>query len=436
MHLAGERRRGAWLQTLTGRDMPDYNIQSITTYDARFALPPGAGTDSIHDTSEYCLAMTLLSTQDGPRGSGFVLTLGDGNALVCKAIEMLAKPLEGKSIEAVMADFGNISRKIADHSAIRWLGPHKGVVQLALASITNACFDLWAKSRGVPLWKLLLDLSPEEMVRVLDLSYLEEILPQQKALAILHEQLPSRAQREVILKNGYPGYDTSVGWMDYDDHKVTELTKKALDQGFSAFKLKVGSPEESRDLRRAAMLRKLVGEQSTLMFDANQHWHLPDALRICAELAKFCPHWIEEPTHPDDIEAHVELSRAVSPIKIAAGEHIANRVLFKNFLKAKALSFIQVDCTRVAGVSEFLTVSFLAKIFDLPVVPHVGDMGQMHQHLVLFNHIGLGLKAEFLEHIPHLRTHFVHPAQVKDGVYHTPQEPGASSDLKELSKRN
>lgn len=414
--------------------MPDYSIQSISTYDARFALPPGAGTDSIHDTSGYCLAMTLLSTKNGPRGSGFVLTLGDGNTLVCKAIEMLAQPLEGMSIETVMADFGNISRKIADHAALRWLGPHKGVVQLALASITNACFDLWAKSRGVPLWKLLLDLPPEELVRVLDLSYLEEILPENKALTMLHEQLPSRAQREAILKSGYPGYDTSVGWMNYDDDKVTELTKKALDQGFSAFKLKVGSTEESRDLRRAAMLRKLVGEENTVMFDANQHWHLPDALRICGELAKFRPHWIEEPTHPDDIQAHVELSRAISPFKIAAGEHIANRVLFKNFMKANALSFIQVDCTRVAGVSEFLTVSFLAKIFDLPVVPHVGDMGQMHQHLVLFNHIGLGLKAEFLEHIPHLRTHFVHPAQVEDGVYKTPQEPGASTDLKVLAE--
>jgi L-fuconate dehydratase len=414
--------------------MPDYTIQSISTYDARFALPPGAGTDSIHDTSGYCLAMTLLSTQDGPRGSGFVLTLGDGNTLVCKAIEMLAKPFEGMSIEAVMADFGNISRKIADHAALRWLGPHKGVVQLALASITNACFDLWAKSRSVPLWKLLLDLTPEELVRVLDLSYLEEILPAEKALAMLHEQLTSRAQREVILKNGYPGYDTSVGWMNYDDQKVTELTKKALDQGFSAFKLKVGSPEESRDLRRAAMLRKLVGEYNTVMFDANQHWPLPDALRICGELAKFRPYWIEEPTHPDDIQAHVELSRAISPVKIAAGEHIANRVLFKNFMKASALSFIQVDCTRVAGVSEFLTVSLLARIFDLPVVPHVGDMGQIHQHLVLFNHIGLGLKAEFLEHIPHLRTHFVRPAQVQDGVYKTPQEPGASADLKVLAE--
>jgi L-fuconate dehydratase len=414
--------------------MPDYTIQSISTYDARFALPPGAGTDSIHATSEYCLAMTLLSTENGPRGSGFVLTLGDGNILVCKAVELLAKPLEGMSIEAVMADFGKISRSIADHAALRWLGPHKGVVQLALASITNACFDLWAKSRGVPLWKLLLDLTPEELARVLDLSYLEEILSEEKAASMLHEQLPSRTQREVILKSGYPGYDTSVGWMGYDDKKVAELTKKALDQGFSAFKLKVGSPEESRDLRRAAMLRKLIGEESTLMFDANQHWHLPDALHMCGELAKFSPHWIEEPTHPDDIQAHVEISRAVKPIKIAAGEHIANRVLFKNFMQAKALSFIQVDCTRVAGVSEFLTVSFLAKIFDLPVVPHVGDMGQLHQHLVLFNHIGLGLEAAFLEHIPHLRPHFSHPALVKDGVYQIPQEPGASADLRVLSQ--
>lgn len=414
--------------------MPDCAIQSIATYDARFALPPGAGTDSIHDTSGYCLAMTLLSTRNGPRGSGFVLTLGDGNALVCKAIEMLAKPLEGMCIEAVMADFGNISRRIADHSALRWLGPHKGVVQLALASITNACFDLWAKSRHVPLWKLLLDLTPEELVRVLDLSYLEEILSETRAVAMLKGQMTTRQQREAILKSGYPGYDTSVGWMDYDDEKVAELTKNALDQGFSAFKLKVGSREESRDLRRAAMLRRLVGEKSTVMFDANQRWPLPDALRICGELAKFRPHWIEEPTHPDDIESHAELSRAISPFKIAAGEHISNRVLFKNFMKANALSFIQVDCTRVAGVSEFLTVSFLAKIFDLPVVPHVGDMGQLHQHLVLFNHIGLGLKAEFLEHIPHLRAHFVHPAQVQDGVYKTPQEPGASADLKVLAK--
>jgi L-fuconate dehydratase len=405
-------------------------IHSVCTYDARFALPPGAGTDSIHATSEYCLAVTLLETNGGLRGSGFVLTLGSGNELVCKAIAMLASPLEGKSIDEVMANFGEFSRTIADHAALRWLGPHKGVVHLALASITNACFDLWAKSRGVPLWKLLLDLEPEQLVKVLDFSYVEEVLDEKKALQLLKEQQASRSSREPILDHGYPGYDTSVGWMDYSDDKVRELTQSALDQGFSAFKLKVGSTEESRDLRRANMLRELTGSDKTIMFDANQHWNLPDALRMCTELSKFNPLWIEEPTHPDDILAHVELSQAITPIKIAAGEHISNRVLFKNFFKSKALSFVQVDCTRVAGISEFLTVSFMAKLFNIPVVPHVGDMGQMHQHLMFFNHIALDHEVAFLEHIPHLKSHFVHPAMVSEGVYRAPQTPGASADLK------
>lgn len=410
-------------------------IRSISTYDARFVLPAGAGTDSIHATSEYCLAGTLLETDGGPTGSGFVLTLGSGNDLVCKAIEMLALPLQGKNIDELMADFGQISRSIADHSALRWLGPHKGVVHLALASITNACFDLWAKTRGVPLWKLLLDLQPEQLVKLMDFSYVEDVLDEKKALQMMKEQQASRAAREGILQRGYPGYDTSVGWMDYSDEKVRELTRKALDQGFSAFKLKVGSPDESRDLRRAAMLRELAGNDKTIMFDANQHWNLPDALRICGELSKFKPLWIEEPTHPDDILAHVELAQAVAPVKIAAGEHISNRVLFKNFFKSKALSFIQVDCTRVAGISDFLTVSFMAKLFNLPVVPHVGDMGQMHQHLMFFNHVALDHEVVFLEHIPHLKDHFVHPAIVSAGVYQTPQAPGASTDLKAYAKQ-
>jgi L-fuconate dehydratase len=410
--------------------MPDYTIQSFSTYDARFPLPPGAGTDSIHATSEYCLAVTLLTTQDGPRGTGFVLTLGEGNQLVCAAIELLAKPLAGLSIEELMSDFGRFSRQIADHPALRWLGPHKGVVHLALASITNACFDLWAKCRGVPLWKLLLDLTPEQVVSLLDLSYLEEILSEREVLCLLQEELPRRAERELILQTGYPGYDTSVGWLGYDDDKVRDLTTRAIDQGFTAFKLKVGSADEGRDLRRAAMLRKLVGDTNTLMFDANQHWDLPAAVRMCRELATYRPLWIEEPTHPDDVLAHIALAREVGPVKIAAGEHIPNRILFKTFMQSQALHYVQVDCTRVAGVSEFLTVSFLAKTFGLPVVPHVGDMGQLHQHLVLFNHIALGHEVAFLEHIPHLRNHFVQPAQVRGGVYETPQEPGASCDLK------
>ena len=409
-------------------------IRSISTYDARFTLPAGAGTDSIHATSEYCLAVTLLATDGGLTGSGFVLTLGSGNELVCKAIEMLASPLEGKSIDEIMANFGQLSRSIADHAALRWLGPHKGVVHLALASITNACFDLWAKTRGVPLWKLLLDLEPEQLVRLMDFSYVEDVLDEKNALQMLKEKEASRSSREGILTRGYPGYDTSVGWMGYSDDKVRELTKSALDQGFSAFKLKVGSTDESRDLRRAELIRELAGTDKTIMFDANQHWNLPNALRMCGELSKFKPLWIEEPTHPDDILAHVELAQAIAPVKIAAGEHISNRVLFKNFFKSKALSFVQVDGTRVAGISEFLTVSFMAKVFNLPVVPHVGDMGQMHQHLMFFNHIALDQEVAFLEHIPHLTNHFIHPAIVSEGVYRTPQEPGASTDLKVNAK--
>ena len=409
--------------------MLDCTIHSIRTVDARFELPAGAGTDSVHTKSEYCMAVTQLGGERQLTGSGIALTLGDGNRLVCEAIALLARPLMGREINEVMADFGSFSRQLADDPSLRWLGPHKGVVHLALASLTNACFDLWAKSRGVPLWKLLLDLTPEEVVATLDLSYVEDALSANDALSILRTNQDTRNTREPILQKGYPGYDTSVGWMAYDDDKVRELTRRAIDHGFRAFKLKVGSTEEARDLRRAAMLRELVGEAGILMFDANQRWNLPDASRMCRELAKFKPLWIEEPTHPDDVYAHAELARLIAPVKIAAGEHIPNRILFKNFFHYGGMHFVQADCTRLAGVSEFLTVSLMAKKFGLPIVPHVGDMGQLHQHLVLFNHIALDHEVVFLEHIPHLKDHFVHPANVSGGFYKTPQEPGASSDM-------
>jgi L-fuconate dehydratase len=390
----------------------------------------GAGTDAVHSGTKYAMALTRLLTDKQESGTGLVLTLDTGNNLVCQAIELLATPLIGASIEDVMADFGTISRNIANHPSLRWLGPHKGVVHLALASITNACFDLWAKSRGVPLWKLLLDLSPEELVRTLDLSYVEDVLCREQAIELLRSHESTRAQRSEVLTTGYPGYDTSVGWMAYDDAKVRELTLRALDQGFKALKLKVGSAEQSRDLRRAAMLREIIGDSGTLMFDANQNWDLRVATRMCGELARFNPLWIEEPTHPDDIAAHLALARQIAPVGIACGEHVANRVLFKNFFQAGAVQFVQADCTRLAGVSEFLTVSLMAKKFGLPIVPHVGDMGQIHQHLVLFNHVALDHEQYFLEHIPHLKEHFVFPAQLAGGYYLTPQEPGASTDMK------
>jgi L-fuconate dehydratase len=410
--------------------MPDCIISSVSTCDARFPLPPGAGTDSVHTNSEYSFAVTLLTGEGGLQGTGIVLTLGEGNRLVCEAIELLARPLAGVAIEELMSDFGRVSRKLADDPSLRWLGPHKGVVHLALASITNACFDFWAKSRGIPLWKLLLDLTPAEFVRLLDLSYLEDVLSEQHALELLRTQLPSRSSRVPILQTGYPGYDTSVGWMAYEDEKVRDLTARALESGFTAFKLKVGSDDSGRDIRRAAMLRECIGESGTLMFDANQRWSLPVALRMSRDLTEFHPLWIEEPTHPDDVQGHAVLAREIAPVKIAAGEHIPNRIVFKNFFQSGALHYVQADCTRLAGVSEFLTVSVLAKKFSLPVVPHVGDMGQLHQHLVLFNHIALAHEVLFLEHIPHLRNHFVFPANVADGRYKTPQEPGASCDLK------
>lgn len=404
-------------------------ISKITVSDRRFPLEDGAGADSIHTQPVYAYAVCELHADGGTTGIGLAFTLGLGNDLVCRAITDLAKPLVGRDIESVMADFGNIFRSIADNQYYRWLGPHKGIVHLALAAISNACFDLWAKHRGLPLWQLLLDLSPEALLATLDLSNLENVLPPDEALALIKTELPHRNSRLAVLDTGYPGYDTSVGWFNYDDETIRSNAKRAIDQGFDAMKLKVGSRDIERDIRRAYLIRETVGDQARIMLDVNQQWSLPTALLMCQKLKAMEPYWIEEPLHPDDVLGHQTLARAIYPIHVALGEHVPNRILFKNFIQAGAATFIQVDCTRVGGISEFLTVSLLARKYGLKVVPHVGDMGQIHQHLVLVNHIAFGLVKIFLEYIPHLREHFVHPAKVESGVYHTPQEPGSSSDL-------
>ncbi|MGA8438233.1 MAG: enolase C-terminal domain-like protein [Candidatus Sulfotelmatobacter sp.] len=407
----------------------------METRDVRFPLEQGAGSDAVHSGAEYAFATTLLASGEKVFGTGIVLTLGLGNQLVCEAIEWLGKELIGRDIEELMADFGVVAQKLAQHPQLRWLGPHKGVVHLALASLTNACFDLWAKSRGVPLWRLLLDLDARKIIDLLDLSYLEDVLTRGEAEAILRKHTSSRREREGILSSGYPGYDTSVGWFQYEDNKIKDLAQRAMEQGFRAFKLKVGSADGRRDLRRAFMLRELAGADARVMLDANQQWTLPRALEMCQELRDMSPYFVEEPTHPDDIRAHRTLAQAIKPIPIALGEHVPNRIMFKNFMQAEAVQIVQVDCTRVAGISEFLTVSLLARKFGLRVVPHVGDMGQIHQHLVLFNHIAMGHEALFLECIPHLQSHFVNPAQIENGVYVIPQAPGSSSDLKSVRPR-
>lgn len=406
-------------------------ITNIRARDVRFLLQPGEGVDAVHTTTHYAYAVAEVQTDGALTGVGLALTLGDGTELVCQAIEALAKSLVGQEIEALMAQFGVVFRRLADHPQLRWLGPHKGVVHLALASLTNACFDLWAKARGVPLWQLLLDLSPEQIVALLDLSYLEDVLLPAQAVALLRAEAAQRQARAGVLTRGYPGYDTSIGWFQYSDAEVRDNACRAVDAGFTAMKLKVGSPDTARDVRRALMVREVVGFDVQIMLDANQQWNLPKAVRVCLELAAMAPYWIEEPTHPDDVLAHQTLARAIAPLQVAAGEHIPHRVLFKNFMQARAAHFIQVDCTRVGGISEFITVSLLAKLFGLPVVPHVGDMGQIHQHLVLFNHVALGHQPLFLEYIPHLRDYFLHPAQVEDGVYRVPQTAGSSSDFRD-----
>jgi L-fuconate dehydratase len=267
------------------------------------------------------------------------------------------------------------------------------------------------------------------LVNTLDLSYLEDVLTRDEALSLLSNMHYSRRERENVLKTGYKGYDTSVGWFNFSDDQIIEKTRKAIDQGFTAMKLKVGSDDPARDIRRAALIRKTAGNDATIMLDANQKWSVPDAISICRQLGDINPYWIEEPTHPDDVFGHQTIARAIAPFKVATGEHVPNKIIFKNYLQAEAMSFCQVDAVRVGGVSEFITISLMAKKFNVPVLPHVGDMGQIHQHLVLFNHIGMGHEHVFLEHIPHLRPYFLHPAEITDGYYQVPQETGSSCDL-------
>ncbi|MEI9958896.1 MAG: enolase C-terminal domain-like protein [Ferruginibacter sp.] len=405
-------------------------IKKISIRDARYPLGSGAGSDAIHKEPIYSYAVTNLHDDSGITGTGFAFTLGEGNNLVCKAAQFYAEKLVGKDIEELMATFGKTFNEFSNEQQFRWLGPHKGIVHLALASVTNACYDLWAKKRGVPLWKLLTDLSPEQIINTLDFSYLEDELTKEQALALLKQNYASKNERENILVSGYPGYDTSIGWFNYTDEQVKENVGKAVANGFSAMKLKVGATDPERDIRRSHIVRDAAGDNVKVMLDANQQWTLPQALDICAKLQSMKPYWIEEPTHPDDVLAHKTLAQAIAPVKLALGEHVPNRIIFKNYLQTASAGFMQVDAVRVGGVSEFITISLLCKKYGIPVVPHVGDMGQLHQHLVLFNHISMGHEALFLEHIPHLKKHFVNPVTIENGVYKTPQEIGSSCDLK------
>jgi L-fuconate dehydratase len=405
-------------------------IKNITTRDARFPIGSGHGSDAIHRDPVYSYAATLLHDDSGLVGTGLAFTLGEGNDLVCRAAEFYAKQLVGREIEEVMAGFGEFQRKLSDEQQFRWLGPHKGLVHLALASVTNACWDLWARKRGVPLWKLLLDLSADEILATLDFSYVTDALSLDEARKLIETPRATRKDREGILDAGYPGYDTSIGWFNYSDEQVAANVAKSAAEGFTAMKLKVGSPDIARDVRRARLVRQAAGDQVRLMVDANQQWTIAQSIAFSEATRDLNLFWLEEPTHPDDVLGHRTIAEAIAPVKVAAGEHVPNRILFKNYLQAGAMAICQVDAVRVAGVSEFLVISLLAKKFGVPVIPHVGDMGQIHQHLVLFNRIALDHEAIFLEHIPHLQDRFTEPVKIVGARYTTPRLPGTSCELK------
>ncbi len=408
----------------------DNPIASIVTKDRRFPLGACAGSDAIHRDPVYSYAVSELHTASGLAADGFAFTLGKGNNLVCEAASILGASLVGRGIEEIMADFGAWQQRASNEQQLRWLGPHKGVVHLALASVTNACWDLWARTRGVPLWKLLLDLTTDELLATLDCSFVEDVLSVNTAREILESARATRPERLGILTHGYPGYDTSIGWFNYSDDQVAANVKKSIAAGFTAMKLKVGSNDMERDIRRARLVREAAGSQARLMVDANQQWTVAQAVEFARQTHDLDLFWIEEPTHPDDVVGHQTIAKAIAPTRVATGEHVPNRVVFKNYFQQRALAFCQVDAARVAGVSEFLVISLLSRHFEIPVVPHVGDMGQLHQHLVLFNHIGMGHEALFLEHIPHLRDAFQEPVSISNGVYLTPTQPGASCTLK------
>ncbi|MEM1445202.1 MAG: enolase C-terminal domain-like protein [Planctomycetota bacterium] len=404
-------------------------IKAAHTSDRRFALGEAAGSDAIHRDPTYSYAVTHLEHDCGHSGTGLAFTLGAGNDLVCQAATFLAESLVGRDIEDLMASFGAWQYAASNEQQFRWLGPHKGVVHLALASITNACWDLWAKKRGVPVWQLLLDLTPDALMSTLDLSYVEDLISKQECIDLLTTERNQIEARRSILKAGYPGYDTSIGWFNYSDEQVRDNVRRSVDLGFQAMKLKVGDPDMEKDLRRASIVREAAGGEATFMVDCNQQWTLPRALEFGQRSRDLNLFWIEEPTHPDDALAHATLAKEYAPTLVAAGEHVPNRVIFKNYLQMDALGVCQVDAVRVAGVSEFLVVSLMARKCGVPVIPHVGDMGQIHQHLVLFNHIGMGHEAVLLEYIPHLKNRFRNPCVVQGGVYRVPEEPGMSSDL-------
>ncbi|MEM7735779.1 MAG: L-fuconate dehydratase [Deinococcota bacterium] len=410
-------------------------IQNVHTLDIRFPTSQQAdGSDAMNPDPDYSAAYVILET-DGPHeGHGLTFTIGHGNELCVQAASVLATRLKGRTLESLTSDMLGLWKLITGDSQLRWLGPDKGVIHLAAAAVINAVWDLYAKTENKPLWQLLADMSPEEITACVDFSYIQDVLSQAEAVELLHARREGMAARlETLQTRGFPAYTTSAGWLGYSDDKLRRLCAEGLAEGFTHFKLKVGSDLED-DQRRARIIRDSIGADNVLMMDANQVWSVAEAVSNMRELAEFTPLWIEEPTHPDDILGHAAIAKAVSPIAVATGEHCANQVMFKQFLQAGGLQVCQLDAARLGGVNEVLGVLLLAAKFNVPVCPHAGGVGlcEYVQHLSMFDYlcVGASLESRILEYVDHLHEHFTDPVVMKNGHYQLPKAPGYSITMK------
>lgn len=422
------------------------NIQivDLEVFDIRFPTHLSAdGSDAMHTDPDYSCAYVILNTDGVFCGHGFTFTIGRGTEVVVAAVKALAPIIINQDLEGIVRDFAGFYRRLTSDTQLRWIGPEKGVVHMASAAIINAIWDLWAKIEEKPLWKLLVDMTPEEFVSLIDFRYISDFLTKDEALEMLKNGETKKKERQLhILEHGYPAYTTQVGWLGYPDQKLRNLCKTFKGQGFNKFKIKVGLNLED-DLRRCRIIREEIGEDSVLMVDANQRWEVEEAITWMKNLVDFKPFWIEEPTSPDDVLGHAAIAQALKPygVKVATGEMCQNRVLFKQFLQAGGLDICQIDGCRVGGVNENLAIMLMAAKAGVPVCPHAGGVGlcELVQHLSLVDYVAISgsMEGRVTEYVDHLHEHFLHPVQVKftDGCrYVAPTQPGFSTEMKESSR--
>ncbi len=413
-------------------------ITRLTTSDIRARTSRFLdGSDAAHADPDYSAAYAILHTDhvDGLQGQGFTFTIGRGNELCCAAIETMAHHVVGRDLAEITSDMAGFWRTLTSDSQLRWLGPEKGVIHLAVAALVNAVWDLWAKTEGVPVWQLVCNFTPEQFVDCIDFRYLSDALTRDEALDMLRATAPGKAARTAeLLADGYPAYITSAGWLGYPEPKVRDLCQQLYGEGWRSFKTKVGISVVA-DRRRCEIMREELGDDVQLMVDANQVWDVPQAIEWMRQLDGFNLRWIEEPTSPDDILGHAEIRRALAPlgIKVATGEHVANRVIFKQMLQAGSLDYLQADACRVGGLNEVLAILLLAAKFNIPVCPHAGGLGlcEYVQHISAIDYIAVSatLDDRTTEYATHLHEHFINPAVVNNGRYVLPTAAGYSAVL-------